>query len=231
MVEWPRGEAQDCKSCYTGSNPVSTSSFMIAKTSYLYLKNLVQYSNEVSEIDPKRESYFPAIEKKYGQPMSFWFDQVAGIVTDKYLEQIAFLRENHGFSQTHANALVMYARGSKSSHRFSSVDAYFAQFDDVRAKTARAIFKAITSKYPKLELVVAWNQPMLRIDGQYIFGVTILKHHLLMAPWSKDVLAQFASRLDGFEVNKKTIRIPVDWKVDPKLLQDMAEVRLAEVAI
>jgi hypothetical protein len=25
MVEWPRGEAQDCKSCHTGSNPVSTS--------------------------------------------------------------------------------------------------------------------------------------------------------------------------------------------------------------
>ena len=25
-VEWPRGEATDCKSVYTGSNPVSTSS-------------------------------------------------------------------------------------------------------------------------------------------------------------------------------------------------------------
>ncbi len=25
MVGWPRGEAQDCKSCYTGSNPVPTS--------------------------------------------------------------------------------------------------------------------------------------------------------------------------------------------------------------
>jgi hypothetical protein len=24
-VEWPRGEARDCKSRYTGSNPVSTS--------------------------------------------------------------------------------------------------------------------------------------------------------------------------------------------------------------
>jgi hypothetical protein len=24
-VGWPRGEAQDCKSCYTGSNPVPTS--------------------------------------------------------------------------------------------------------------------------------------------------------------------------------------------------------------
>jgi hypothetical protein len=28
-VEWPRGEATDCKSVYTGSNPVSTS---IART-------------------------------------------------------------------------------------------------------------------------------------------------------------------------------------------------------
>ena len=25
MVGWPRGEAQDCKSCHTGSNPVPTS--------------------------------------------------------------------------------------------------------------------------------------------------------------------------------------------------------------
>ena len=31
-VEWPRGEATDCKSVYTGSNPVSTS---IARTPHL----------------------------------------------------------------------------------------------------------------------------------------------------------------------------------------------------
>jgi hypothetical protein len=27
MVGWPRGEARDCKSLYTGSNPVPTSTF------------------------------------------------------------------------------------------------------------------------------------------------------------------------------------------------------------
>ena len=26
--------------------------------------------------NPDRSSYFPAIEKKYGQPMSYWFDQI-----------------------------------------------------------------------------------------------------------------------------------------------------------
>src|SRR4051812_42400694 len=30
LVEWPRGEATDCKSVYTGSNPVSTSTHLRA---------------------------------------------------------------------------------------------------------------------------------------------------------------------------------------------------------
>ncbi len=72
------------------------------------------------EKNSNRDSYFPAIEKKYGQPMSYWFAQMAEMVD---------------------------------------------------------------TKYPELELVIAWNQPMLKIDGQYIFGVMVLKNHLLMAPW------------------------------------------------
>jgi uncharacterized protein YdhG (YjbR/CyaY superfamily) len=50
-----------------------------------------------------------------------------------------------------------------------------------------------------------------------------------MAPWSKDVLADFADRLEDFKVNKKTIQVPVDWKVNAKLLQDMARARVKEL--
>jgi uncharacterized protein YdhG (YjbR/CyaY superfamily) len=164
----------------------------------------------VTEKNSNREAYFPAIEKKYGRTMSYWFDQMAEIADKKYPQQIAYLKENHGFSQVHANALVMYSRGSKTSRRFNRVDDYFAQFSEVKVKTAKEIFNAIMSKYPDMELIIAWNQPMLKIDGRYIFGVTVLKNHLLMAPWSKDVLETFAPRLKGYETNKKTIRIPVD---------------------
>lgn len=180
--------------------------------------------------NPDRSSYFPAIEKKYGQPMSYWFDQMDQIADRKYPEQIAFLKENHGFSQAHANALVMYSRGSKSAHRVSTIDEYLEPFDETKRATVRAIFKAITSKYPKMDLVIAWNQPMLRLDGQYIFGVTVLTNHILMAPWSKAVLDEFAPRLTGYKVNKKTIQVPVDWKPDTKLLRDMAAARIAEVS-
>jgi uncharacterized protein YdhG (YjbR/CyaY superfamily) len=180
--------------------------------------------------NPDRASYFPAIEKKHGQPMSYWFDQMAEIADRKYPEQIAYLRENHGFSTAHANALVLYSRGSTSAQRVHSLDEYLEPSDETKRATVRAIFKAITSKYPKMELVIAWNQPMLKLDGQYVFGVSVLKNHLLLAPWSKAVLDEFAPRLTDYKVNKKTIQVPVDWKPDTALLRDMAAARIAEIS-
>ena len=176
-----------------------------------------------------RESYFPAIEKKYGQPMTYWFDQMAERSEWKYPDQIAFLKEEHGFSQAHANALVMYTRGSKSASRFNSYQDFLASVDAEQAKTIKKIFKAIQSKYPELELAIAWNQPMLRIEKDYIFGLSTTKKYLLLAPWSKDVLADFAEELGEYKVNKKTIEVPSDWKVDAGLLQAMAAARLAEI--
>lgn len=161
--------------------------------------------------------------------MSFWFERMQEIAGQKYPEQIAYLRENHGFTQAHANALVLYSRGSTSSRRFNTVDEYLAQFDQVKRQTVLDVFDAITSKYPKLESVIAWNQPMLKLDTQYVFGATVLKNHILLAPWSKDVLDSFSDRLADFEVNKKTFKIPVDWKVNKKLVRDLAAARIAEI--
>jgi len=179
--------------------------------------------------NPDRASYFPVIEKKYGLPMSYWFERMAEISGQKYPEQIAYLRENHGFTQAHANALVLYSRGSISSKKYDTVGQYLAQFDEVKQQTVLDVFAAITSKFPKLETVIAWNQPMLKLDTQYIFGATVLKNHILLAPWSKDVLEAFSERLSGYEVNKKTFKVPVDWKVDKKLLRDLAAARISEL--
>lgn len=178
--------------------------------------------------DPSRESHFPAIEKRYGEPMKYWFAIMKKLDGKKYPEQIAYLRENFGFSQAHANALVMYSRGSKSASRFNTLAEYYKTITPEQAKTVRAIFKAIQNKYPKLELVIAWNQPMLREGTKYIFGISATKGYLLMAPWSKDVLEEFLPKLEGYKVNKKTIQIPSDWDVDAKLLTQMVKARLAE---
>lgn len=187
-----------------------------------------KYDYPVATKNPERDSYFPAIEAKHGRPMSYWFKQMRKISDFKYAEQIAFLRKEHGFSQTHANALVLYCRGSKSSSRYGSVANYLAQFDETKRKTVTWIFKAITDKYPKMELVLAWNQPMLKMESKYILGLSVHNHHILIAPCSAEVLEEFKSRLVAYEMNKKTFKVPVDWEVDSKLLQDLAAARLAE---
>ncbi len=179
--------------------------------------------------DGSREKHFPAIEKKYGEKMSYWFKVMKELDGEKYPAQIAHLRENYGFSQAHANALVMYSRGSESSKRFETPSQYYQTVTPAQAKTMKAIFKAIQSKYPKLELVIAWNQPMLKLDKNYLFGCSAATHHILIAPWNQDVLKKYTPKFKDYKVNKKTIALPNDWEVDAKLLQSMMKDSLADL--
>ncbi|MTA35776.1 MAG: hypothetical protein F2571_02245 [Actinobacteria bacterium] len=160
--------------------------------------------------------------------MKYWFSVMAKLEGKKYPEQIAYLKENFGFSQAHANALVMYSRGSLSAQRFEKPSDYFKSISPEQAKTIKAMLKAIQTKFPKLELVIAWNQPMLKDGAKYVFGVSTTKNYLLIAPWSSDVLDEFRPRLTDYKVNRKTIQVPSDWKVDTKLLQQMVKAVLAE---
>jgi uncharacterized protein YdhG (YjbR/CyaY superfamily) len=177
--------------------------------------------------DGDREKYFPLIEKKYGEKMSYWFKVMKEVEGEKYPVQIAHLKENYGFSQAHANALVMYSRGSTSSKRFETPAEFFKTVSPQQAKTMKAIFKAITTKYPQLELVIAWNQPMLKFEKHYIFGCSAATNHILIAPWDQDVLKKYTPKFKEYKVNKKTIALPNDWEVDVKLLQAMAKDSLA----
>ena len=179
--------------------------------------------------DPSREAHFPAIEKKYGEKMAYWFKVMAKLEGKKYPEQIAHLRENYGFSQAHANALVMFSRGSESSQRYSTPAEYYASIPAAQAKTIKAIFKAIKSKHPDLEFVLAWNQPMVRFEKHYIFGASASTKHVLIAPWDQDVLKQFAPKFKEGNALKKTIQLPIDWQVDAKLIQAMIKASLANI--
>jgi uncharacterized protein YdhG (YjbR/CyaY superfamily) len=178
--------------------------------------------------DPRREAHFPAIEKRYGEKMSYWFKIMEKVKDKKYPEQMALLQESYGFSRAHANALVMYSRGSLSSRRHESPTAYFASIDPKQAKTLRKIFKVIRAKYPKLELVIAWNQPMVRLGRMYVFGASALKNYLLINPFSKDALDSVMAKYPDYKVKKHTIQVPSDWDVDEQMILRLVKARLAE---
>ena len=168
--------------------------------------------------NPDRESFFPKIEKKHGQPMKYWFQVMKDLEGQKYPEQVAFLKEEHGFSQAHANALVMYCRGSVSSKRFDTLADFLKNENADKQKTIKKIFKVIQEKYPKSELVIAWNKPMIKMNDKYVFGVATTKNYILIAPFDSDTIDALRPKLKDYKVNKKTIEVPSDWKVDEKLL-------------
>lgn len=58
-------------------------------------------------------SYFPAIEKKYGEPIEHWMSELESVATAKHMEQVAFLKDQHGFGHGHANAIVAVFRQRK----------------------------------------------------------------------------------------------------------------------
>ncbi|MEN9707380.1 MAG: hypothetical protein RIS31_946 [Actinomycetota bacterium] len=55
-------------------------------------------------------SYFPSIEKKYGQPIDHWFKQLEAVKELKHMEQVAWLKTEFEMGHGHANAIVGYWR-------------------------------------------------------------------------------------------------------------------------
>ena len=59
-------------------------------------------------------SYFPSIEKTYGQPIEHWLGIVRGMPDRKHMEKVAILKAEHGLGHGHANAIVAHVRAREA---------------------------------------------------------------------------------------------------------------------
>ena len=53
-------------------------------------------------------SYFPSIERTYGQPIAHWQGLIHGRLPARHLELVTWLKTEHGLGHGHANALVAH---------------------------------------------------------------------------------------------------------------------------
>jgi hypothetical protein len=58
-------------------------------------------------------SYFPSIEKTYGQPMQHWFDVIAPLLGEPHMKIVEYLKSQHGMGHGHANAIVGHQLAQK----------------------------------------------------------------------------------------------------------------------
>ena len=60
-------------------------------------------------------SYFPSIEKKYGQPIAHWLALVGKLKDVKHMEMVNWLKAEHNMGHGHANAIVAYFLASNKT--------------------------------------------------------------------------------------------------------------------
>lgn len=80
----------------------------------------VRWMREVNEMPADNKvkgpaSYFPSIEKKYGQPISHWMSVLDTMKGKKHMEMVAALKAEHNMGHGHANALVAYYRAQQEA--------------------------------------------------------------------------------------------------------------------
>jgi hypothetical protein len=60
-------------------------------------------------------SYFPSIEKTYGQAMAHWFELVRSQKGKKHMEIVTWLKAEQGIGHGHANAVVAFCLAKTQS--------------------------------------------------------------------------------------------------------------------
>lgn len=118
-----------------------------------------------------------------------------------------------------------------SSSKFNSIDDYLASLGSPKEETLKGVINVILTSFPGLECKLAWNVPQVCQGSDYVFGVSALKNHLALAPWSIEVIAAFKGRIEseGYVVKKNLFQVPVEWKIDEELLRKLVKARLVEL--
>ena len=111
------------------------------------------------------------------------------------------------------------------------IEEYLASLPPTKRTTLRSVIDFVLGEFPELAAKMAWNVPQIHRDGQYVFGVSSLKNHLALAPWSTQVIDDFKPRLEeqGYVVRKNLFQVPDDWALDRALVTDLVRARLAEL--
>jgi uncharacterized protein YdhG (YjbR/CyaY superfamily) len=118
-----------------------------------------------------------------------------------------------------------------ASTGFTSIEEYLASLPPTQARTLGSVIGFVLGEFPELESKIAWNVPQMHRDGEYVFGVSGLRDHLDLAPWSAQVIDDFRARLekDGYVVRKHLFQVPDDWELDRALVRDLVRARLGEL--
>lgn len=109
---------------------------------------------------------------------------------------------------------------------------FLAEIDDPQHRARmEEVLAWVTEKFPDLEPVIKWNQPMFTAHDTYIIGFSAAKHHLSVAPEEAGI-DEFLDEIEqaGLDHTKNLVRMKWNHPVDFSLIEKMIEFNIEDKA-
>jgi uncharacterized protein YdhG (YjbR/CyaY superfamily) len=113
---------------------------------------------------------------------------------------------------------------------FKSVDEYIASQPEAVQGILGRVRSAIREAVPRAEEVISYKIPTYKLHGCAVLYFAGWKQHYSLYPATERVVAAFKDELSSYEINKGTIRFPLNQPVPVKLIGRIAKFRAKEVA-
>ena len=106
---------------------------------------------------------------------------------------------------------------------FKSVDEYIATHPPEVQAVLQRVRSTIRKAVPGAEEAISYQIPTFKLHGTYVVYFAGWKKHYSLYPASRALVAAFKDDLSSYEVNKGTIRFPLDRPVPVRLIAGIAK--------
>jgi len=113
---------------------------------------------------------------------------------------------------------------------YKSVDDYIAAQPKAVQGILEEVRGVIRKALPKAEEVISYQIPAYKVDGAAVVYFSGWKEHYSLYPATKSLVAALKKELAAYEVEKATMRFPLDRPVPKTLIAAIAKKRAHEVA-
>jgi len=111
-----------------------------------------------------------------------------------------------------------------------TIDDYIVAQPSPPASPLHGVRAAIRKAVPGAVESISYNMPAWKLRGARLLYCAAWKHHYSLYPATKRLLETFRDYLGDYEVNKSTIRFPLDQPVPTQLIARIARFRAQEIA-
>ena len=118
---------------------------------------------------------------------------------------------------------TMSRRKRMANTDFTSIDEYIATQPKATQMTLKRIRATIRKAVPQAEEAISYQIPAFKLHGRIMMYFAAWREHYSIYPSSDRLVAAFKKELAPYDLDKGTIRFPIDEPIPMTLIEGIAK--------